>query len=273
MMKKYNPILLFLFLGLTLFFCQSCKTTKDTTSSLNLVKSVARMENVLDNQFSFDWINVRFMLSSDLLQGIPMSGQLRMRKDSVIWISLNTFGFYEIARIKATQDSLFVLDKHNNQYFVGDYRFLEKYTGIKTNFNMFEALLTGNDFQCFDTSNYQTKESAQKTGIIFENRRANNNCIVHLEKSQQLNQALIIDNETYKILQNTLSTANNQLQADYSVFQKSGDRLFPTEVIFSLSSSVASESRAIKISFQKPATGQVQTFPFNIPANASPMKF
>ena len=72
---------------------------------------------------------------------ITVNGQLRMRRDSVIWVSLNKF--IELGRAKLTRDSIFVYAKIASRYFEGTYSDLEKVAGITTDFESLQELFLG----------------------------------------------------------------------------------------------------------------------------------
>ena len=72
---------------------------------------------------------------------ISVNGQLRMRRDSVIWVSLNKF--IELGRAKLTRDSIFVYAKIASRYFEGTYSDLEKVAGITTDFESLQELFLG----------------------------------------------------------------------------------------------------------------------------------
>ena len=72
---------------------------------------------------------------------ISVNGQLRLRRDSVIWLSANKF--VELGRALFTHDSVFVYAKVMNRYFKGTYADFQKKTGISTDFATLQALFIG----------------------------------------------------------------------------------------------------------------------------------
>ena len=68
---------------------------------------------------------------------------LRMRKDSAIWLSASLLGI-EGARLYITRDSVRVLDKLHREYYSGDFAYLSQRLNVPITFDMLQALLLGN---------------------------------------------------------------------------------------------------------------------------------
>ena len=87
--------------------CRSTKTIIDNEPEL----SVAVVE---PTDFEFSTISRNFTAKPDGFN-ITLNGQLRIKHDSIIWITLSKM--VEIGRAKLTQDSIFVFLKIQNRYF------------------------------------------------------------------------------------------------------------------------------------------------------------
>lgn len=77
------------------------------------------------------------------VDGIGVNGQVRMRQDSVIWCSVSKF--VELGRALATPDSVWVRMPLLNKRFAGNYRDLERTTGVKTSFAELQEVLESPD--------------------------------------------------------------------------------------------------------------------------------
>ncbi|MDF7812968.1 DUF4292 domain-containing protein [Hymenobacter sp. YC55] len=110
-------------------------TTSKQPSSARPVPEAIRAKNV----------DFRFLSAKGKAQFEQQGGNLniRIRKDSVIWISASLIGF-EGFRAYITQDSVQVLDKLHREYYAGDYAYLSKRLNVPVNFEMLQALLLGN---------------------------------------------------------------------------------------------------------------------------------
>ncbi|NVO30206.1 DUF4292 domain-containing protein [Hymenobacter lapidiphilus] len=68
---------------------------------------------------------------------------LRMRKDSAIWLSASLLGI-EGGRLYITRDSVQVIDKLRREYYSGDFAYLSQRLNVPVTFDMLQALLLGN---------------------------------------------------------------------------------------------------------------------------------
>ncbi len=75
------------------------------------------------------------------VDGVAVSGQVRLRRDSVLWLSANKV--IELGRAKFTPDSVFVYAKVLNRYFSGTYHDLQKKTGVETDFATLQTIFIG----------------------------------------------------------------------------------------------------------------------------------
>ncbi|MBD2713925.1 DUF4292 domain-containing protein [Microvirga sp. STR05] len=100
---------------------------------------------------------------------------VRIRKDSVIWISASLIGL-EGVRAYITRDSVQVLDKLHREYYAGDYAYLSKRLNVPVNFDMLQALLLGNYLPPLDpatepkvaTENSMQRVNYEQVGLLVQ---------------------------------------------------------------------------------------------------------
>ena len=68
---------------------------------------------------------------------------IRVRKDSLIWLSVSKLGF-EAVRGLITRDSIMIVDKINKTYAAYDFPTLSKQFNFNMNFELLQALIVGN---------------------------------------------------------------------------------------------------------------------------------
>lgn len=93
-------------------------------------------------------------------------GTIRLKFDSVILISINAFAGFEAARIVLTRDSLKMLDRVNNRYFIGDYKESLTVLPYRLDYQLVQSLILG-------TADYFRSELSflnnDETEYYFEN--------------------------------------------------------------------------------------------------------
>lgn len=77
------------------------------------------------------------------VDGLSISGQVRMKEGEIIWGSVSKF--VEVGRALATPDSVWVKAPLLGRRFTGSYRDVAQQTGIRTTFAELEALLQSDD--------------------------------------------------------------------------------------------------------------------------------
>jgi hypothetical protein len=68
---------------------------------------------------------------------------IRMKKDSIIWLSVTGVGL-EVARGIITPDSIVFMDKIHKDYFVFNYEQLSKQYNFDLNFALLQSVIIGN---------------------------------------------------------------------------------------------------------------------------------
>ena len=130
----------------SLFF--ACNTTKRATiKELKSEKSVEDLSaNLTKNNLDFKWLSGK--MATEFVKGEKkksFKSTFRIRKDSVIWMSITALGI-EAARVIITPDSVKLLDKLHKKYFIGDFSYISKLLKTELNFAMLQALLVGNEY-------------------------------------------------------------------------------------------------------------------------------
>jgi len=97
------------------------------------------------NEIDFDYFQSKAKIDYD--DGTnqfssPMT--IRIRKDSVIWISVNPALGIEVVRALITQDSIFVIDKIHKDFYAVGLDYVKGNFGVKLTFGMIQSALLGN---------------------------------------------------------------------------------------------------------------------------------
>jgi outer membrane lipoprotein-sorting protein len=163
-MKNWNYILLLVIV--IVFLLNSCKTTRIVggINNLNALSSEEIIEKVEKNTNNAKSYSIRYNTKVRFLnKKHTLSGLLRIKTDSIIWISIGPSVGVELLRVIATKDSLKYINKTNNTFYIGDYEYLKRLTKLNIDFNMMEAVLLSNLF--LYSSNNSLKEELIYTCI------------------------------------------------------------------------------------------------------------
>ncbi len=140
-MNKSFP---FLFLIAIALIFSACKTSqKGIEGPLKKRSADFLYEQLVRQQLHADWLSAKARIGyEDESQRVSASATLHLRKDSLIWIAVRKLGF-EVARVKVTPDSVFVLDRINNEYAAEDLQYVTQAFRFPANFEILQAMILG----------------------------------------------------------------------------------------------------------------------------------
>lgn len=273
--KMNKPILYFLSLLLLIALFSSCRSQKPGIKKpIRLLGADYVLEQMHKNQSTFDWFSGKAKV--DLVEGRKKTSftvQMRIKRDSVIWISLSNGIGIEGGRLLLTQDSVKYINRINKTYFVGGYAFLSKLINTEVSFGMIQALLTGKDFLWFDYQDLKAKIDNRSYQVESTNRH-------DLKKHSKLDtfenpiyyQSLWINPETFKIQHikiKEMGNENNKIFASYQQYKSVDEQLIPysMDIEFDSDKGMSLEMVYYKINLDKEVG-----FPFSISEKYSLLK-
>lgn len=260
---QYRVLKYGLLLFLSLLFLAGCKSWKKTTSKPSDIE-MERMKKLSDKSekanFQYDWLQAKIsgeLESED--QNVRFKGSLRMKKDSVIWISVSPgFGF-EVARLKITSDSVKMINRLKQTYFLEEYDAIKHLIGIDIPFNAFQELLIGN-MPVIDSYYSWQADTVDNFHVIKENPEYNSDQAY----KKNLRQEFSVNPENYKLHKmrvEQLKPQNRLISLDYSEYQNKQNMMVPTLINGELDDGSISK---ISLAYKKLEISEKQQFPFSI---------
>jgi hypothetical protein len=233
---------------------------------LKEAKSIYLLEELAKSELQFDWFSAKF--SIDYIYDKKLTefkGQIRIQKDSMIWLSFSPALGIEMARLKITTDSVFYMNRINKTYLVGDYHFISDFLKTNIDFDMLQSLIIGNDFQFYEKSKFRANVDAQEYKLSTAERHKLKKFVKQDETdAKAFYQNIWLNPENFKISRVTIKEITNdkKLDAYYSDFRDHEGQLFPFDIIFEI---VAKEKIVVEVDYSKIKIDIPQTFPFTIP--------
>ncbi|MDB5240052.1 MAG: hypothetical protein JWP57_677 [Spirosoma sp.] len=183
---------------------------------------------------------------------------IRVRKDSLIWLSVNKLGI-EAVRGIITRDSITIIDKIHREYTVYDFPTLSRQFNFQMNFELLQALIVGNL--------PLPKRPAQK----IKNER--DYLLLRQSEGKVLVENYIGEQDRkLKKLMLTEQPTKNTLRLDYEDFTSLNNFLFPYTSLVTLDYRSKSDGQfyqtLLRIKHNKvELVDKNPGFPFTIPAN------
>ncbi|MCI0751041.1 MAG: DUF4292 domain-containing protein [Flammeovirgaceae bacterium] len=183
-----------------------------------------------------------------------VKANVRVRKDSVIWMDIQVVGISG-ARVLINQDSITIRSNVEKEYYVFEYAELSKRFNFEINYNIIQAAFLGN----LVMQRKETDEIGKEISHFVLKQHAGTVDVVNL-----------INAASMKIEKVELKEASteNILTINYSNFQSVADKTFPYNGVINLvyKTSKGLLNTNITFEYNKAEVGDKELkFPFNIP--------
>ncbi len=244
--KLTNSIFLVSALAFLLIALPSCKTTK--IGKAKGKKTLMMVEDQMQKQeFDADWfagkIKVKFW--EDDNKATTFNLDVRMRKDSVIWLSAYpALGMkIEVGRALITPNSIEVMDKFNRQYYQEDFDYIRNYIEYPLDFQTLQALIYG---QAIHSGNFTEIESVGE-----QYRISSEDC------------TLFLNSNDFNLIQMLVEEKNSDrsIVANFEEYQTFEENSFSNKRNYLMK---AEKNYAFNLQFSKIKVNQPMTFPFKV---------
>jgi hypothetical protein len=246
----------------------ACKTTKKAIHSPLVLKTAAELVSLSSqNELKFEWINAK--LSANIVtkdKENTVTVNLRMRRDSAIWMSISPALGIEVARVLVTKDSIKVMDRLNSKYLVRNYAYINELLQVLVDFEMLQSLLIGNNFSYLDEKKFKSSFVDGHLYVLstLGKRKLKKTIIEDKEINRGIMQDTWLDPENYRVVKMLIKDkkSKKELLANFEDFRLIDNQKIPFISTFDIQSF---KSVKIKIEYSKILLNKVQEFPFTIP--------
>lgn len=227
LIKNYTNRLFLIFVVGTLAFsfleCQR-KTLKQIASP-QIVK-IKFKRKINTQRADFVYLTTKSKLEyADGLDNLTANATIRLKKDSVIWVSIAIPLGGEILRCLITQDTVSLLNIYQKEYYIFTYQDLKRRLNFDLNFNLIQATLLGNPplAEIEEDSSYTRQDTSytiieqKRNSIKIENFVKNKT--LKLEKleirDEVTDNSLDINYDDFRLLDNILFAFKNIISLKY----------------------------------------------------------
>jgi hypothetical protein len=151
---RLNIILLAVVLALG-----SCAKKKEIEKPVKLQnKSPKYLVNKLSaNQQNFEYFFAKYTAHTIFdNKKINFKGSIRIKSDSIIWVSLTKLGGVELVRMVLTNDSVKFINKWDKEFYAGKLDDLKDFGGISVDYKTLEDLFIGKPFDFNKDDKYKS---------------------------------------------------------------------------------------------------------------------
>jgi hypothetical protein len=222
MIKKIVILILFSFLLTTCgFFNKNIFRNKSKEVTQDVL-----IDSLTQNSFIFNTIYFKFDVKiTSNGKDFNFSGNLKMKNDSAILVSVSPFGF-EVGRGLFTKDSIIILNKIQNQFFKDDYEYLLLKHNLFINYEVIQNILTNNLFYYSNSSeNVKDVDLIQNDSTFILNQLYTNDLVTY-------NQKTVVNSGNFKIQKIKIQQINTDiiLEINYSNYENISNYQFPLNI-------------------------------------------
>ena len=226
-----------------------------------------------ENELKFDWVEAKFNL--DLIidkKKTTFKGQMRMRKDSAIWVSFSPALGIEMARLLITTDTVKFINRLNKTYFIGDYSVVNNFLKTNVDYDVLQAILLGNDLTYYDNGKFRATYDSKEYHLVTAGRSKLKKYIKTQADAERIYiQNIFLNPETFKITHlkiKELKKESEKLNASYSDFKPVDNQLFPHLINYDITAGI---QILVSLYYTRIELDDPQRFPFKISSKYSSM--
>lgn len=288
-----------LFVGVFLItsFLYSCKSKKEITTTDPIRERSAGylLKRYERNEFQYDWVGMK--VSAEVLtlgETQSFKANIRMKKDSVIWISISPALGIEVLRVLITPDSVKYVSKipENKHYYLGGFSVINEISKMDIDFATFQDILLGNAIGLekdegkfrseVDENNYllisKYKRKVKKAvGMDDKDIEPDDTIVVNMNdkrvqkavKKSDENDLIIsrywLEPENFHLVRSLFYDIVNMRNVDieYSDFKLEGEQYYPSNCRLNVKD--ARQTQEVRFEITKINTDKTYDFPFEIP--------
>lgn len=250
-----------------LFIASACSVSKRTIKApLKEQGAEYLFQNLKSHELKYDFLSARFSATfSQNKQNTSFSGQIRIQRDSAIWISISPIMGIEMVRVMITPDSIKYMNRIDKSYFIGNFDYINTLINSTLDYDMLQSFLTGNDFSFYENSSFRAGIENQEYKLITTNRQKLKKYVRNNEEISIPLQNIWLNAETFKIskvLIRELIPNGRKLLGTYEYSLNQG-QLMPAKVHFDLET--LDNKNSIEMEYSKISLSNDLKFPFTLP--------
>ena len=259
-----KPLVFTIFVFLLFASCRSTKTTQ--TLYTKAPKAEKLIESVGSAHFKFDWMSAKVSGKfNDSNQNFSFKGNMKIRKDSLIWISISPGLGLEIGRVLLDLDSVHFMNRFEKTYFKSSYAELSERTQSPLSFMRIQSLLVGNALVDFESKKHYSWLEGQSFKLSSASEKQIKKWMRSKRKPNHEIYLASVNPSSSKIFsqQHKNLKLNRVLVVEYEDFEIHSDLLFAESVNLSI---ITNQEINLSLSYSKINLNKAFKFPFSVPA-------
>jgi hypothetical protein len=246
---------------------QTSETTYYNASGLKHENASVLLAKLKSRKFDYKWISAHFSVDIAVdSTTTSFGGTVRIRKDSIIWMTISPLLGIEVARVLLNKDTAMFIDKVHDRYFKGNYDYIDSLLDDDIDYELVQSVMVGSNIDFYsDTAKLKGYYDGQQYLLSTVARRQIKRILFHNLNIHTKNDVQFIwfDKKDYHINRIRVEDFVNHrtLDAFYTDFQQVDSVMFPTHIQYVIS---AEKTIKIDLQYKKVYFKTQEETPFNI---------
>lgn len=242
-MNKYFFLILALFVA-------SCASLKEADHSLRSKSARQLVKKVNEHKAEYNWFTAKLSGKASLSnQEVAVAANVRLKKDSLIWVSVTALLGMEVVRVQITPDSLKLINRLTDSYWKGSWEEARSRFSIPLDFQALQNTILGEGML--------DQKAKYKSGIEDKHYRL-------IQKGMNKGYfSCWIDRDFFPIRYEWSDNGECSVQLRYTAFEPHGKHWAPTGL--SLIAGEEDQSLALSFKYSKVKINSPKKTNFNIP--------
>jgi len=261
-----------------LVLATACTTTKQVKKTPVKRKSAQYVYDKLKkNELNYSWLSAKISTRAEIEgKKHEVTIKIRLRRDSVLWMSVSPALGIEFARIMISKDSVKYINRLEKTYYTGPINYLNKLAPIDITFDVLQAVITGNSSVKFEKhpkdKSEKFKASVNNGSYLLStlNKRQYKKSLSGKKFQEIIVTRIWLDPSTFKIIKsetNNIASRKNVV-VEYDEYKEVESQLFPHKVILNIR---AQKSINVSLDYSRVSLEEGLKLPFSIPEKYDPI--
>lgn len=270
---KFSTHIIIVLLLVGILSCKSRKAIEE--SKLKHLSYKVLSDSLKNNQLHYDWLRTKGSATIHFQdENHSIKTNFRVRKDSAIWNNLSK-GPVQISTVLLSQDSVKLLKKiGEKEYFLGNYDYIDQLFKIDMDLELLQDFISGNPIM-FDYEEKYNLEIDSGLYLLSSDKSKKIDKLLEKDKYNKKHELLYrcwVNPQNYKCarIEVNFLTNGTTITVNYSDWVSVDKQLFPSKS--SIDILTMQDTINLNVEYNDNIKlNEVQTFPFNISENYSPI--
>jgi hypothetical protein len=253
----------------------SCRTyRKAIKEPLKVHGTEYLIEQMKEQEINTDYFTARF--SAEIIRNrdrMSFNGQLRMKKDSIIWLTLSPALGIEMGRLIITNDSVKWMNRMESNFMLAETNHLASIIHPLLEYDLIQSFLLGNDLTLYDNTQFKGSIDSREYKLSVMQRRSLKKQFREDENIETIPvQHIWLNPETFRITKvsiRDLQDKDVKIDVEYQRFVEINGFLFASQQRYEIQG--GGNKLSLTLSFGRIDTPDASSFPFTIPEKYIPI--